>query len=142
MVMLALSPDLNPCVTIRSVGAPISVLVVDDLAGFRAATASVVAVCADFAVAGLGVSGEEALAFLEKRPVDVVLMDVVMPGMGGIRAAAEIGRRWPGTLVVLLSVYDEQDLPDRIAPGCQFCPKEQFGPEMLERLWRQARYSE
>ena len=116
---------------------PVSVLVVDDLAWFRAATASVIAVCDGFVVAGEADSGEHAIALLAERPVDLVLMDVLMPGMGGVEAATRIRDRFPDVAVILLSVYEERDLIVPVPPDCQFCHKERFGPDVLEALWQE-----
>jgi len=135
MVMLAPSTRSRSHATIRVVTMPVSVLVVDDLAAFRVATASVIAVSDGFLFVGEANSGEEALAFLRKHSVDLVLMDVLMPGMGGIAAAERIRRQFPAITVVLLSVYEEKDLPQGVTPGCRFCHKERFGPDALEALW-------
>ncbi len=48
-------------------------------------------------------SGEEALGFLEQHPTDVVVLDVKMPGMDGIRALREIKERYPLTEVIMLT---------------------------------------
>ncbi len=48
-------------------------------------------------------SGEEALELLQESPVDVVVLDVKMPGMDGIEALKEIRRRHPLVEVVLLT---------------------------------------
>ncbi|MCF8082192.1 MAG: response regulator [Deltaproteobacteria bacterium] len=48
-------------------------------------------------------SGQEALAQLEKGPVDVVVLDVKMPGMDGLQALREIKRRYPLIEVIMLS---------------------------------------
>ena len=48
-------------------------------------------------------SGEEALAFLEKNPVDVVVLDVRMPGMDGIETLRALKRQYPLTEVVMLT---------------------------------------
>ncbi|UCB49278.1 MAG: response regulator [Deltaproteobacteria bacterium] len=48
-------------------------------------------------------SGEEALELLQESPVDVVVLDVKMPGMDGIQALKEIRRRHPLVEVVLLT---------------------------------------
>lgn len=48
-------------------------------------------------------SGEAALRFLGDAAVDVVVLDVKMPGMGGIGTLREIKKRWPLTEVVMLT---------------------------------------
>lgn len=48
-------------------------------------------------------SGEEALELLGQEPADVVLLDVKMPGMGGIQTLREIKSRHPLTEVILLT---------------------------------------
>jgi two-component system invasion response regulator UvrY len=119
---------------------PVSVLVVDDLASFRRAAAAVIAATDGFVLAGEVGSGEEAIAFLEREPVALILMDVTMPGIGGIRAAEQIHRRFPGVAVVLLSIYHSEDLhQDAASSGAQFRHKERFGPDELEALWNDGR---
>lgn len=56
----------------------------------------------EVAVAGVK-SGEEALDHLEKHPVDVVVLDVKMPGMDGIETLREIKRRHPLVEVIMLT---------------------------------------
>jgi DNA-binding NtrC family response regulator len=53
-------------------------------------------------VAGVG-SGEEALDYLNKKPVDVVVLDVRMPGIGGIKALREIKKIDPLVEVIMLT---------------------------------------
>ena len=48
-------------------------------------------------------SGEEALAFLKEQPVDVVVLDVRMPGMDGIQALREIKQQYPLIEVIMLT---------------------------------------
>ena len=114
----------------------IAVLVVDDLLSYRRAVVSLVDLTEGFRVVGQAGSGEEALAFLEQHPVDLVLMDVTMPGWGGIQAAGRIRDRFPEVRVMLLSIYEAAWMTDAArAVGADFCPKERFGPEQLEDLW-------
>lgn len=51
--------------------------------------------------------GLEALQALEKRPYDVILMDIKMPNMNGITAAKEIRKLWPnnGPKIIALTAY-------------------------------------
>ncbi len=62
--------------------------------------------------------GEEALAILEARPVDLLITDQRMPGMSGIELAARARRLRPELLVILLTAYtDPRDLIDAINQG-------------------------
>jgi DNA-binding NtrC family response regulator len=53
-------------------------------------------------VNGVG-TGEDALVYLENAPVDVVVLDVKMPGMGGTQTLLEIKRRYPLVEVIMLT---------------------------------------
>jgi two-component system, NtrC family, response regulator AtoC len=59
--------------------------------------------------AGLGAdhvsSGREALVQLEKRPYDLVLTDLRMPGMDGMALLLELARRWPDVPVIMLTAH-------------------------------------
>ena len=48
-------------------------------------------------------SGEDALEFLGRHPMDVVILDVKMPGIGGIQTLREIKKRYPLTEVIMLT---------------------------------------
>ncbi len=49
--------------------------------------------------------GDEALALLGRKPIDVVVSDVRMPGMSGLELLAEVGRSWPDLPVILLTAH-------------------------------------
>lgn len=55
-------------------------------------------------------SGEEALAFLEKNPVDVVVLDVRMPGMDGIETLRALKRQYPLTEVIMLTGHASMEV--------------------------------
>ena len=57
---------------------------------------------------GSAESADAALAMIAENLPDVVLTDIVMPGMSGIELAAEINRRWPDLPVLLATGYSEQ----------------------------------
>src|ERR687887_1592742 len=50
-------------------------------------------------------SGEEALVELEHRPIDVVLTDLRMPGLGGIDLLRAVSERWPDIPVVIITAH-------------------------------------
>ncbi len=116
---------------------PISVLIVDDQAPFRAAAKAVVRVTAGFDVVGDAKSGEEALEQAAALSPDLVLMDINMDGIGGIEATRRIVAEHPTTRVVLLSTYDAEDLPaDACTCGAiAYVHKEDFGPDVLGNIW-------
>ena len=55
-------------------------------------------------------SGEDALAILDDQPVDVVVLDVMMPGLGGIETLIEIKKRHPDIVVIMLSGNADMEL--------------------------------
>ena len=66
------------------------VWVVDDQASFRRATAATLASMDDFVMAGECETGETAIEQSPDGDADIVLMDIHMPGMGGIEATRQI----------------------------------------------------
>ncbi len=87
----------------------IAILVVDDDACFRAVLIAVVAAEADMEVVGEAGDGDQALSMASDLMPDVVLLDVVMPGTGGIEAARAIKEWLPTTKVVMLTASDEEE---------------------------------
>ncbi len=63
-----------------------------------------------YEVVGEAWDGETAVRVAGERQPDVVLMDVRMPGMGGLEAIKQIRQRWPQMAVLILTTYDEDDL--------------------------------
>jgi HD-like signal output (HDOD) protein len=69
-------------------------------------------------------SGAEALAKLAQQPVDVVVSDMRMPGMNGTELLAEIHRRYPQVVRIMLSGYADRDLSlNSLVPKHQFIAK-------------------
>jgi DNA-binding NarL/FixJ family response regulator len=54
-------------------------------------------------------SGEEALTSIPKRPPDVVLMDIKLPGMSGIECVAELKKVLPKIQIIMLTVYEDSE---------------------------------
>ncbi len=91
----------------------IRVLIVDDHAVVRSGLASFLLAFDDLELAGEAASGEAAVQLCEKDRVDVVLMDLVMPGMDGAQATALIRERCPEVQVIALTSFKEEDLVQR-----------------------------
>lgn len=56
-------------------------------------------------------TGEQALALPVDLHLDLMILDLLLPGMNGWRLAEELGRQFPGCPVVITSVLDVQDYP-------------------------------
>jgi DNA-binding NarL/FixJ family response regulator len=83
----------------------IRLLIVDDHPAVRKGLASLLNNEPDMEVIGAVASGEEAVAAAASRLPDVVLMDLSMPGMGGIEATRKLASEHPGLRVVMLTSY-------------------------------------
>ncbi len=121
---------------------PVRVLVVDDRAPFRTVATAVLARTPGFVCIGQAESGEEAVALAAVLHPDLVLMDVRLPGISGVNAAALVTADAPGTVVVLCSTYARSDLPFPLdAPGVAgYLNKEELRPGALRDLWAAARH--
>jgi two-component system, NarL family, response regulator YdfI len=91
--------------------APIRVVVADDHPVVREGLRMMLEEMAEgFEVVGEARDGETAVRVAGESQPDVVLMDLRMPGMGGLEAIQQIRQRWPQTAVLILTTYDEDDL--------------------------------
>jgi len=95
------------------------IVVADDHALVRDGVASLLTAWGH-EVVGQAEDGAGAIAAVERTHPDLVLMDVRMPGMGGLEATAAIRTRWPDVAIVMLTVSeDEGDLFTAIKNGAQ-----------------------
>jgi DNA-binding NarL/FixJ family response regulator len=85
---------------------PVRLMLVDDQELVRAGFAMVLDSCDDLTVVAQAGDGEQALAELDRTPVDVVLMDVRMPRLDGIEATRRALAAHPGLKVVVLTTFD------------------------------------
>ncbi len=89
---------------------PIRVLIVDDHAVVRSGLSTFLLTCDDMALVGEAANGEEALRLCPRVRPDVVLMDLVMPGMDGATATRLIRQHCPDIQVVVLTSFKDQEL--------------------------------
>ncbi len=88
---------------------PIKVVIVDDIVETRDHLAKLLGFENDMVVAGSVGSGEEALKLATENPVDVLLLDINMPGMDGIQTAEQLSVSAPATSIIMMSVQGEPD---------------------------------
>ena len=89
--------------------ATVRVVVVDDHPLFRQGIGALIRDSPETELAGDAASGEEAVARCAQLEPDVVVMDVHMPGLGGVEATRQILRARPQTAIVMLTMMDEDD---------------------------------
>uniref|UniRef100_A0A7C4KKM6 Response regulator transcription factor n=1 Tax=Anaerolinea thermolimosa TaxID=229919 RepID=A0A7C4KKM6_9CHLR len=88
----------------------IKILVVDDQALFREGLRTLLSVYDDFDVVGEAANGEEALRLAIQLHPDVVLMDLRMPVLDGVRATNLLKESLPSCKVIVLTTFDDDEL--------------------------------
>lgn len=110
----------------------IKVMLADDHALFRRGLASLLAHRDDIEIVGEASNGTEAVERARDLMPDVVLMDVRMPGMGGIEATRRLKEEMPYVKIVILTVSeDEEDLFAALKSGAQGYLLKNIDPEDL-----------
>ncbi len=89
---------------------PIRVMIVDDHPVVRSGLQAFLMACPDLELVGEAASGAEAVALCEQVRPDVVLMDLVMPGMDGATAIRAIRQRCTDVQVIVLTSFHEEEL--------------------------------
>ena len=93
---------------------PIRILLVDDHAVVRSGLSAFLMINDDMALVAEADSGQQAIALCEQLQPNVVLMDLVMPGMDGAEATRTIRKRWPHIQIIALTSFKEDGLVARV----------------------------
>ena len=88
---------------------PIRVLVADDHQLYRAGIKSLLEHDPDITITLEASDGTAILQKLAQQPVDIVLMDIDMPGMNGVEATRRVKEQYPTIKILILSMYDDLD---------------------------------
>jgi len=114
----------------------IRILLVDDHELVRTGIRHILKEVGDMDVVGEAADGDSALKVASKIAPDVVLMDVKMPGMGGIEATRRMVRLLPSTRVIALTMFDDDPFPARLneAGAMGYLTKGCPAKEMIEAV--------
>jgi PAS domain S-box-containing protein len=128
--------SLRPVEQIASISQPKRrILLVDDHAMVRQGLRSVLEMYPDFDVIAEAVNGEEAVAWALREPLDVVVMDITLPGIHGIEATRRIKQARPNLLVIGLSVQvTPQTRAAVLKAGAAALISKEAAPEELYQL--------
>jgi DNA-binding NarL/FixJ family response regulator len=114
----------------------ISLLIADDHGMLRDGLQDLLNDQKGFQVVGSVGSGEECLRSARQLKPDVILMDIKMPGLGGLEATRLVKAELPGVKVVILSTYeDEKHILDAFRAGADgYIPKTFPAAKMIESI--------
>lgn len=119
----------------------ITVLIVDDHAVVRQGVRTLLGMHPDLQVVGEAESAEEALPLVEELVPDVVLLDLLLPGMNGVEATRQIKRLSPRSQIVVLtsSAEDEHIFPALRAGALSYLLKDIRPRELAESIRKAVR---
>ncbi len=114
----------------------IRIFIADDHAVFRSGLHALLEKEQEFEIVGETGSGQEVIDALTKNPVDVLLLDISMPGMSGPRVAAELINRQPNLAIVVLTMHeDEYYLQELLRLGARaYVLKKSTGTELVQAI--------
>jgi len=115
---------------------PIRVMIVDDHAVVRSGLTAFIHAYDDLELAGDARTGEEAVRLCAEVKPDVVLMDLIMPGMDGAEATQAIRQNFPQTQVLVLTSFKEEALVQKMlrAGAIGYLLKDVLADELAEAI--------
>ena len=120
---------------------PITVMIVDDHEMVRKGARGYLEAQPDISVVAEAESGVEAVRLARELVPDVVLMDLVMPGMDGVEATRKVKDVSPRTRIIILTSYheDEHIFPALRAGAISYLLKDVKASELVEAIHRAAK---
>jgi DNA-binding NarL/FixJ family response regulator len=114
----------------------VSILIADDHTLMRQGLRQLCEGLGGFTVAAEAESGSQAVALARTTQPDVILMDIVMPGVNGVEAIRQIMRETPTARIIALTMYrEEQYMLDAIRAGARgYLPKTVDARELIAAI--------
>ena len=115
---------------------PIRILIAEDQQLIRRAFATILGLESDISVVAQAADGAEAIELARRHRPDIVLMDLQMPRVSGVKATRRIVSELPGTQVVVLTTFDTDDLVfEALGAGAQaYLLKDATETEILDTI--------
>jgi two-component system, NarL family, response regulator LiaR len=122
---------------------PITLILADDHSMVRLGLKAYFSTLTDIEVIGEASTGEQVVQLVEQQTPDVVLMDLLMPGIGGIEATRQVRRISPSTQVIILTSYhDDEHIFPAIRAGALSYVLKDIDPDDLADAVRRAHANE
>ncbi|MCU1298169.1 MAG: DNA-binding response regulator [Acidobacteriaceae bacterium] len=109
--------NLEKQVSIEAPASHVRILIVDDHEVMRLGIRNLLEAMPSWNICAEASSGREAVDKAFQYLPDIIIMDITMPGMNGLEAAAEIGRSRPNIPVILFSLHLSEDLVSHFETG-------------------------
>jgi two-component system, NarL family, response regulator len=115
---------------------PIRILVAEDHLVARVGVSTIVNMQPDMTIVAEASNGQQAVEMYRKFLPDVTLLDLRMPGMGGVEAAAAIRKEFPNARMIALTTYGgDEDIRRALAAGVQaYLTKDVLHDELLKAI--------
>ncbi len=116
----------------------IRILLADDHTMFREGVKQVLSGTADYSVVGEASNAQEVLEKVQRIPLDVVVLDISMPGRDGIEVLKQLKESKPQVHVLVLSMYPEDQYASRAikAGAAGYLTKNKASAELIEAIRR------
>ena len=116
--------------------AKIDLVIADDHALVREGIIAILGMHEDMVVVGQASDGSEAIKVAMKHKPKVILMDVSMPGLGGLEATIELKKSLPDTKVLVLTQYDDKEYVSRFlkAGASGYILKKAIGADLVAAI--------
>jgi two-component system, NarL family, response regulator DevR len=91
----------------------IHLLIIDDHEMVREGLKAMLSAEPDFTIVGDAANADQAFALIERRPPDVILLDVRLPGASGIEVCRTVTERYPAIAVIILTTFTDESLVEQ-----------------------------